>query len=61
LLVDHGRFFVVPGFPIFIWPFNTIARKRRHDKASRRMPGLNRGAGIAIVFLPAIGGEAESF
>ena len=25
------------------------------------MPGLNRGAGIAIVFLPAIRGEAESF
>jgi hypothetical protein len=60
LLVDHGRFFVVAVL-IFIWAFNTIARKGGHDKASRRMPGLNRGAGIAIVFLPVIRGEAESF
>jgi hypothetical protein len=49
LLIDHGRFACGWLILFFICALNTIAGKPEHDKATHGMPGLNCGAGIAIV------------
>jgi BMFP domain-containing protein YqiC len=45
---------------LFVWPFNTIARKPEHDKERGGMAGLNRGGGIAIVSCVPLATKAES-
>jgi hypothetical protein len=60
LLVDHGRFLPVVLL-IFVCAFNTIARKPQHDKASRRMAGLNRSARIAIVLEVPLAARSGAF